>query len=334
VRVLAADGVEGWGECSALERPTYTAEFTDGAWAVLRDVLAPGMLGRGGSGGPVVGHPFASAALADARLDADLRRSGRSLVGSYRSEPGTGLAWTAVLGIADEHELDRGAAAARAAGATGLKVKVRPSAGRDGRARIGALQSGLPVAVDANGSFRGNEPELIDLAEQLAAHECDQAERRVYIEQPLPADDLVGTAELAAKLAVPVALDESVTRPGDVATAWALGAATFVNLKPGRAGGVIASLGFLDPVEGPAAFLGGMVETGIGRATALAVGSILGLDHTDLGPSSWYFDDDLTEPIELGADGRMHAPDGPGIGVAPRSERLAEVTVDRCTIRA
>jgi len=334
VRVLAVDGVEGWGECSALERPTYTAEFTDGAWAVLRDVLAPGMLGRGGSGGPVVGHPFASAALADARLDADLRRSGRSLVGSYRSEPGTGLAWTAVLGIADEHELDRGAAAARAAGATGLKVKVRPSAGRDGRARIGALQSGLPVAVDANGSFRGNEPELIDLAEQLAAHECDQAERRVYIEQPLPADDLVGTAELAAKLAVPVALDESVTRPGDVATAWALGAATFVNLKPGRAGGVIASLGFLDPVEGPAAFLGGMVETGIGRATALAVGSILGLDHTDLGPSSWYFDDDLTEPIELGADGRMHAPDGPGIGVAPRSERLAEVTVDRCTIRA
>ena len=334
VRVLAVDGVEGWGECSALERPTYTAEFTDGAWAVLRDVLAPGMLGRGGSGGPVVGHPFASAALADARLDADLRRSGRSLVGSYRSEPGTGLAWTAVLGIADEHELDRGAAAARAAGATGLKVKVRPSAGRDGRARIGALQSGLPVAVDANGSFRGNEPELIDLAEQLAAHECDQAERRVYIEQPLPADDLVGTAELAAKLAVPVALDESVTRPGDVATAWALGAATFVNLKPGRAGGVIASLGFLDPVEGPAAFLGGMVETGIGRATALAVGSILGLDHTDLGPSSWYFDDDLTEPIELGADGRMHAPDGLGIGVAPRPERLAEVTVDRCTIRA
>ncbi len=25
----------------------------------------------------------------------------------------------------------------------------------------------------------------------------------------------------------------------------------------------------------------------------------------------------------------MHAPDGPGIGVAPRPERLAEVTVDR-----
>ena len=73
----------------------------------------------------------------------------------------------------------------------------------------------------------------------------------MYVEQPLPADDLVGTAALAGKLAVPVALDESVTRSGDVATAWALGAAALVNVKPARAGGVIAALGFLDPRATP-----------------------------------------------------------------------------------
>ncbi|MGZ4708819.1 MAG: enolase C-terminal domain-like protein, partial [Acidimicrobiales bacterium] len=362
VHVIAADGAEGWGECSALERPTYTAEYTDGAWAILRDVLAPaalGPVGSKGSGATVVGHPFASAALADAQLDARLRRSGRSLVSSHRSEPDAGLAWTAVLGIDAESALERRAIEARESGASALKVKVRPSAGRGGRARVGALQVGLPVAVDANGSFRGHEHELVDLAEQLAALGVDPDARRVYVEQPLPADDLVGTAELASKLAVPVALDESVTRPGDVATAWALGAAELVNVKPGRAGGVIAALGFLDPRAtpvrvsarsqppapypdpdialhpwiGPAAFLGGMVETGVGRATALAVGSVLGLDHTDLGPSSWYFDDDLTEPIELGPDGLMRAPDGPGIGVVPRPDRLAEVTIDRLLIR-
>jgi len=361
VHMIAADGVEGWGECSALESPTYTAEFTDGAWAILRDVLVPSVFGRGGPGGIVVGHPFASAALADAELDVRLRRSGRSLAGSFGADPAAGLAWTAVLGIDEARAVDQRADEARAAGATGLKLKVRPAGGRDGRARPGGLRAGLPVALDANGSFRGNEPELIDLAEQLAALGIDPGERRVYIEQPLPADDLVGTADLAAKLAVPVALDESVTRSGDVATAWALGAAALVNVKPARAGGVIAALGFLDPRAtpvrvragdgpaptpypdpdialhpwvGPAAFLGGMVETGIGRATALAVGAVLRLDHTDLGPSSWYFDDDITEPIELGADGLMHAPTGPGIGVVPRPERLAEVTVDRCTIRS
>ena len=81
VRALGADGVEGWGECSALERPTYTGEFTDGAWAVLRDLLVPAALA--GRGSEVVGHPFASAALADARLDVVLRRRGRSLATAF-----------------------------------------------------------------------------------------------------------------------------------------------------------------------------------------------------------------------------------------------------------
>jgi o-succinylbenzoate synthase len=239
-------------------------------------------------------------------------------------------------------------------------VKVRPSGSQSWIEGSEELRDGLPVAVDANGSFRGHEDQLVELAERLALRLDDAgASGRVYVEQPLPADDLVSTAELAAKLAVPVALDESVTRPGDVATVWALGAAALVNLKPARAGGVIAALGFLDsratpvrvrsgaqppmpypdpdidlhPWVGPSAFLGGMVETGIGRATALAVGAVLGLDHTDLGPSSWYFEDDLTAPIELGHDGLMRAPDGPGIGVVPRPERLAEVAVDRLLLR-
>ena len=31
VEVVAADGTSGWGECSALSRPTYTAEHVAGA---------------------------------------------------------------------------------------------------------------------------------------------------------------------------------------------------------------------------------------------------------------------------------------------------------------
>jgi O-succinylbenzoate synthase len=361
VRAVAADGVEGWGECSALERPTYTAEYTDGAWAMLRDVLVPAHLGRGDVGsGEVVGHPFASAALRDAELDIRLRRDGHSLASSFGAEPDWGLAWTAVLGIPDGDQLESGVVEARGRGASAVKVKVRPSGNQGWATRLRAAHPDLVVAVDANGGFRGWEHQLVDLAEVLASAEVDPVDAgRVYVEQPLPPDDLVATAALAPRLAVPVALDESVTRSGDVAAAWALGAAALVNLKPGRAGGAIAALGFLDrrrtpirmwspsrpptpypdpdierhPWVGPSAFLGGMLETGVGRATALGVGVALGLAHTDLGPSSWYFDDDVTEPIELGADGRMRPPPGPGIGVTPRPERLAEVAVDRLLIR-
>ena len=74
----------------------------------------------------------------------------------------------------------------------------------------------------------------------LAAVADDPRRRRVYVEQPLAPDDLVGHAELArVRLAAPLALDESIDPPGDVATAGSLGAAALVNVKPARLGGVI-----------------------------------------------------------------------------------------------
>lgn len=338
VRVVGADGVEGWGECSALELPTYSSEYTDGAWAVLRDHLVPALLcGRG----PVLrGHPFASAALAFAVRDQRLRRADRPAA----APGGPGLAWTAVLGIPEGDSAERDGALAVAAGASGLKVKIRPSGSQAWFGRLARGGGTLPVAVDANGGFRGHEPELVALAEEMAGQAAGQgagadapAGRRVYVEQPLPADDLVGHAALSPRLAVPIALDESIREVGDVDSAWALGACGLVNVKPARLGGLTWSATTGPPSvvsgSGPGRFLGGMLETGVGRATVLGIGIGIGLTEADLGPSSWYLDDDVTDPVELGADGRMRPPSGPGIGVVPRPERLAEVAVDRLLLR-
>jgi O-succinylbenzoate synthase len=49
----------------------------------------------------------------------------------------------------------------------------------------------------------------------------------------------------------------------------------------------------------------------------------------DTSASSRYFDEDLTEPFVLDADGTMAVPQGPGIGVDPIPERLASCTVRR-----
>ncbi len=352
VRVVDADGAEGWGECSALEAPTYTGEYTDGAWAVLRDYLAPGRLANEGSGPiprGVVGHPMAEAALSTAQLDLSLRSGGLSMVATLAAMVGTrtgaggGLHWTAVLGVPVDPASDvtaREADAAVAAGADAFKLKIRPSAGCE--AAVAALIDAFPdhpVAVDANGSFWNERGQLPALAAMLASSGSARPDRpgtapRRYVEQPLPADDLLGHADLARLLAVPIALDESIDGAGTLATAAHLDAGDLINLKPARVGGISAALDlFADEERQPAAFLGGMLETGVGRATALAVGVALGLDATDLGPSDWYFDDDITEPIELGADGLMHPPAGPGIGVTPRADRLAEVAVDRLLIR-
>jgi O-succinylbenzoate synthase len=157
-----------------------------------------------------------------------------------------------------------------------------------------------------------------------------------YLEQPLDPDDLVGHAELARRLDTPVALDESAASVGTVAAALALGAADAVNLKPARLGGLTASLAVHRRCVGAGvpAFVGGMLELGVGRAAALAVAALPGCSWpTDLGPSSRYVDDDVTAPVELGPDATLAVPSGPGIGVEPRPDRLEEVTVERVVIR-
>ncbi len=38
---INADGVTGWGECTAGEHPFFNEESTEGAWILLREELAP-----------------------------------------------------------------------------------------------------------------------------------------------------------------------------------------------------------------------------------------------------------------------------------------------------
>jgi O-succinylbenzoate synthase len=63
--------------------------------------------------------------------------------------------------------------------------------------------------------------------------------------------------------------------------------------------------------------VGGMWDTGIGRAAALAVASLPGCDlPADLSAADRYFGRDVvTEPATLGPDGALTVPTGPGLGV-------------------
>jgi len=73
---------------------------------------------------------------------------------------------------------------------------------------------------------------------------------------------------------------------------------------------------------------GGMLDTGIGRATNLALAALQGFTLPgDTSASARYFADDITQPFEVAADGTMAVPDGPGIGVTPRPDRLEATTV-------
>ena len=294
VRARRPDGIDGWGECPTLSGPGYSAETTEVAWRSLTAGTARG--------------PMASGAVADAQLDASLRARGESLA-SFLGATRATVPMTRVVSLGREPD------AGLVATCVAVKFKVDP-------ATIGRLRGvrdrhpGLVVMADANGSF-GTADEVPAWIDELGL---------ALLEQPLAAGDLAGHAALRGRLATPIALDESIGSPSALRMAIEAGALDVVSVKPARVGGVSAARACLDLAAraGLGAFVGGMLETGIGRAGAVALAATPGCTlPTDLGPSARYFDRDLCAPILVDADGGLAVPGGPGIGRVPDMELLA-----------
>jgi len=127
----------------------------------------------------------------------------------------------------------------------------------------------------------------------------------MMIEQPLAHDDLLDHARLQQEIDTPVCLDESVTHPRHAEQAIALKSCRYLNIKPGRVGGLTNAKIIHDLCQkaGIPCWVGGMLEstTGAGACVALAM-----LDNftypADIFPSSRFYHQDLAErPLELTA---------------------------------
>lgn len=314
---LLTDTADGWGECDALSAPTYTPEHLDGAQLVLERHLL-GMLAAAGDVRPsgvraalegVRGHHMAKAALEMAMLDAQGHLDGTSLAQQIGATA-TSVAVGAVLGMAPSPAALREAVESLLAeGYRRVKVKIAPGAALG---PLGSLRAHfgnqLCLQADANGSYR------LDACAELRGLEDLGVE---LLEQPLAPRSFAEHAELRRRIRTPVSLDESVDSVEDVRLALRLGSCDALNLKPARLGGWLAGREAHDVArEGGCRLLcGGMLESGIGRAAAVAFAALGGFDlSADLSPSDRYLEQDLTAPMEL-HDGALAVPTGPGVGV-------------------
>jgi O-succinylbenzoate synthase len=326
VRVVT-DDAEGWGECAAEVTPAYAGETLAGARLVIRDHLAPRLF-AGASLADVRGNPFARAAIEVAVLDAFLRGRGQSLAqwaGGTRTHVEAGVA----IGMADDlSQLRELAAGYVAEGYRRLKLKIEPGADLDVVAAVrDEVGPDVALAVDANGSYGMDDVGALRALDDFGL-QC--------IEQPLAPDALRDHATVAGTLRTRIALDETITSARVAADALALGACAVVNVKPGRVGGWQEAVAVHDVAVavGAPAIIGGMLSTGVGRAVEVALASLPGFTEAgDCSASDRYFADDITEPFVLDA-GMLAVPDGPGIGVTPRPDRLRRVTVARETLTA
>ncbi|HYV01668.1 MAG TPA: o-succinylbenzoate synthase, partial [Actinomycetota bacterium] len=318
------DDVEGWGECVASAEPRYSEEWLDGAWMALERWMAPGVLGgEVKRPGHVVervrwirGHRMAKAALEAAVLDVWLRKAGVSL-SYYLSGVRDRITCGVSVGIAPTvEEMLEEIRGYLAKGYRRIKMKIEP--GRD-LAVVRAVREALPdtpLSVDANGAYTPAHTPLFEALDELEL---------MMIEQPYDTEDLMDHAALQARLRTPICLDESIRSARDAAAAIRLGACRVINIKPGRVGGILEAKRVHDVAlrSGVPVWIGGMLETGVGRAANLALAALPGVTLPgDTSASDRYFADDVTEPFALAPDGTMAVPTGPGIGVRPRPERL------------
>jgi O-succinylbenzoate synthase len=326
---LVTDQGEGWGECVASRDPAYSEEFNEAVWLVLRDFVAPALFAAGDvttddldavlSG--IRGNPMAKATLVDAFLDAELRGAGRSLaehLGAVTDRVACGVS----VGIAATTEqLVEQVDGYLDAGYLRVKLKIEPGLDVERVTAVRAAHPDLALSVDANAAY------TLDDADVFMALDAFDL---LMIEQPLHQDDLVQHAELQRRIRTGICLDESIRSAADAAAAIELGACRIVNIKQGRVGGVPEAKRIHDVAAGAGVpvWCGGMLETGIGRATNLALAALPGFTLPgDTSASARYFADDITEPFVMDPDGTMAVPSGPGIGVTPRSDRLDATTI-------
>jgi len=325
---IETDDAWGWGECVAYVEPDFSGEFNAGAWIVMRDFLVPALFRRTDVRAEeldrvfafVRGNPMAKATLVNAVVDAELRARDTSLT-SYLGVDRDRVECGVSVGIAPTTDalLDH-VAEYRREGYRRIKLKIAPGVDIE---RVGAVRESNPqmaLSVDANAAYSLSD---IDLFRRLEAFDL------LMVEQPLHHEDLVDHASLQRELQTPVCLDESIRSAADARAAIFLQACRIVNIKQGRVGGILAARRVHDVCAeaGIPVWCGGMLETGIGRATNICLAAMPNFSLPgDTSPSARYFHDDLTEPFEMAPDGTMAVPQGPGIGVEPRPDRLEACT--------
>ncbi len=326
---LRTDRGVGWGECLALDGPSYSYEFLDAALLVLERHALPRLLAADRITpeavqsllADITGHQTVKSAVEMAVLDASLRADERSFA-DYLGVEATEVPFGVTLGRADDlAELVEVARGHVERGVARIKLKIMPGFDIAPIERLRTeLGPDVVLEADANGAY---DLDAADIFRALDRFELGM------LEQPLAPGRLTDHARLAAGLDTPLCLDESIVSLDAARQAIELGACRIVNIKPAQVGGYLEAVRIHDLCEehGVPVWCGGYLETGLGLAANLALASLPNFTLPgDTIPPTRYFTADIVDEYQP-IDGRLRVPTGIGLGVEPEPDRVAATTV-------
>ena len=330
-----ADGLIGYGECPADRDPGYSYETVGTVLHILQDFLVPAVLGQEVTSAEALqqrmafvrGHLMAKAGLEMALWDLLGKARGSSLremLGGVRQKVDVGVS----VGLQESpSKLVEVVQGYLHLGYRRVKIKIKP--GRD----VGDAQAvrkafpSLRLQVDANSAYT-----LESAASLTPLDDLDL----LLIEQPLAEDDLWDHRQLQAGFRTPICLDESITSLRLARQALEMKACRVINIKPGRVGGLSQGVAIHDlcQSQGIPVWCGGMLETGVGRASNLALASLPGFTLPgDISATDRYYHEDIThERFMLNPDSTIDVPSTPGLGVSIDPAALKGVTLARINL--
>lgn len=332
---IESGGTAGWGEASPGNAPSAGAEWAAGVFGCVRDWLAPALVGQVVDSGdalqerlaPFQGNRFAKAALDMAWWDLNAHLTGKplhQLLGGEREAIDLGVGFDQMESI---DEFFAAIAGAFEAGYARVELKMRP--GWDVQ-MLNAVRHEFPtetIHVDVEGGLRLDHMEILCRLDDFML---------AMVEQPLPADDLVGHAMVQDTIRTPICLDESIATPEQADMAIELKSGKYVNVKPGRVGGLTPAVAIHDACHDGCmpCWVGAMPQTGIGARAGLALAAKANFSYpADFFPAEELFEQDPTPPVVAvrEAEGPLRVPlwSEPGIGVEPDRELLDKLCLDR-----
>ncbi|MBE3575859.1 MAG: dipeptide epimerase [Firmicutes bacterium] len=320
LRLATDDGHAGWGEAVPVKE--VTGEDRAEVYRALSQWVALNLPGRDpfdreglrqALERDLAGMPSARCAVDTALWDLRgqaLGRSLRQLMGQARPSH-----WaSASIGIKGLEETVQEAASLLERGFRHIKVKIGLDLDED-VARVKALRQRLgtdwPLYLDANQGY--TPAQAMELTTRLAGEQVE------FIEQPVPAADLDGLAQVTRHSPIPICADEAVKDPASLIPILERRAAHMINVKLQKCGGPSAAALLVRMAEaaGMRAMIGCMIESRVGITAGLSVA--LGLANVHYIDLDGAFDlaDDLGAPGTGAqyADGRQFLAEGPGLGL-------------------
>jgi L-alanine-DL-glutamate epimerase-like enolase superfamily enzyme len=324
VRVTLSTGHAGFGETR--ENKQITGETRASILAAIRDELGPALLGVDAEDLATVHRCMARTMDYNTGAKSAIDMALHDAIGLARGTSVAALLGGAVRGpIKSSKAIGVGGTEAMVArarryvedGFETVKIKTGSDADAE-KASIAAIREAcgpkLNIKLDANQGW--SLPEATRFLREVERYDIQ------VVEQPLPAWDIAGTAELRRRTSIPIMLDEAVHSPEDAFRAISGGACDYVNLKLVKTAGLYPAKRLVGLCEsaGVACQIG-TLDTSIGSAAAAhLVHACPNIVFAEInGPSRLEFD--LATGVEV-KNGACIVSDGPGLGIEVDMRRL------------